>query len=220
MELCVRKMIVNHHNLKHHQKPIFMKMLKKIHFKNLTLLGLSLILFIGAFAQTKYSSKSLSLTVSGTSTLHDWDMKSSAGTFEANFTLNAAGAITAVNALSFTTKADGLKSGHEAMDKNAYKALKVDKAPSITFTSNTATITNLDATDFTVKSTGKLTIAGATLDAEIVATCKVNADKSISVMGSKKISMKEFNMAPPTFMMGTIKTGNDVTLKFDLKLNK
>jgi len=32
--------------------------------------------------------------------------------------------------------------------------------------------------------------------------------------------MKEYSMAPPTFMMGTIKTGNDVTLKFDLKLNK
>lgn len=192
----------------------------KNNFKRLSLLGLSLILFIGAFAQVKYSSKSLSLTVSGTSTLHDWDMKSSTGTFEGNFTLNAAGAITAVNGLNFSTKAESLKSGHDAMDKNAYKALKSDKAATITFTSNTATVTNLDATDYSVKSTGKLTIAGTTLDAEIVATCKVNADKTITVMGSKKISMKEFGMAPPTFMMGTIKTGNDVTLKFDLKLNK
>ncbi len=197
-----------------------MKSHTKNTFKKLSLLGLSMILFIGAFAQVKYSSKSLSLTVSGTSTLHDWDMKSSNGTFEANFTLSAAGAITAVNGLSFTTKAESLKSGHDAMDKNAYKALKSDKAGNITYVSNTATVTNLDATDVTVKSTGKLTIAGTTLDAEVVATCKVNADKSITIMGSKKISMKEYSMAPPTFMMGTIKTGNDVTLKFDLKLNK
>jgi hypothetical protein len=192
----------------------------KDNLKKLGLIAFSLILCIGAFAQVRYSSKSMSLTVSGTSTLHDWDMKSAIGTFEGNFTLNSAGAITAVNGLNFSTKAESLKSGHDAMDKNAFKALKSDKAPVITFTSNVATITNLDATDFTVKSTGKLTIAGATLDAEIVATCKVNADKSITVMGSKKISMKEFSMAPPTFMMGTIKTGNDVTLKFDLKLNK
>lgn len=193
---------------------------KKNNFKKLGLIAFGLILTIGAFAQVKYSSKSLALTVSGTSTLHDWDMKSAVGTFEANFTLNAAGAITAVNGLNFSTKAESLKSGHDAMDKNAYKALKSDKAAIITYTSNTATVTNLDATDYSVKSTGKLTIAGTTLDAEIVATCKVNADKSITVMGSKKISMKEFGMAPPTFMMGTIKTGNDVTLKFDLKLNK
>jgi hypothetical protein len=192
----------------------------KDNLKKLGLIAFSLILCFGAFAQVKYSSKSMALTVSGTSTLHDWDMKSAIGTFEGNFTLNAAGAITAVNGLSFSTKAESLKSGHDAMDKNAYKALKSDKAPVITFTSNASTITNLDATDFTVKSTGKLTIAGSTLDAEIVATCKVNADKSITVMGSKKLSMKEFSMAPPTFMMGTIKTGNDVTLKFDLKLNK
>ena len=188
--------------------------------KKLGLIAFSLMIGLFSFAQVKYSSKSLALTVSGTSTLHDWDMKSAVGTFEANFTLNAAGAITAVNGLSFSTKADALKSGHDAMDKNAYKALKSDKAPVISYTSNTATVTNLDATDYSVKSTGKLTIAGTTLDAEIVATCKVNADKSITVMGSKKISMKEFGMAPPTFMMGTIKTGNDVTLKFDLKLNK
>jgi len=159
---------------------------KQNNLKRLSLLGLSLLFFIGAFAQVKYSSKNLSLTVSGTSTLHDWDMKSSNGAFEANFTLNAAGAITAVNGLSFSTKGDALKSGHDAMDKNAYKALKVDKAPNITYVSNSATVTSLDASDYSVKSVGKLTIAGATLDAEIVATCKVNADKSITVMGSKK----------------------------------
>jgi hypothetical protein len=192
----------------------------KDNFKKLGLIAFSLILFIGANAQVKYSSKSMALTVSGTSTLHDWDMKSAVGTFEGTFTLNSAGVLTAVNGLSFTTKAESLKSGHDAMDKNAYKALKSDKASAISFTSNAATITNLDATDYSVKSTGKLTIAGTTLDAEIVATCKVNADKSITVMGSKKISMKEFGMAPPTFMMGTIKTGNDVTLKFDMKITK
>lgn len=188
--------------------------------KKISILSAFLLLIVGAFAQTKYSSKSMSLIVSGTSTLHDWDMKSAIGTFEANFTMNAAGAITAVNALSFSTKAEGLKSGHDAMDKNAYKALKSDKAPTITYTSNTATIVNLDASDFSVKSSGKLTIAGTSLDVEIDATCKVNADKSITVMGSKKISMKEFGMVAPTFMMGTIKTGNDVVLKFDLKLTK
>ena len=63
-------------------------------------------------------------------------------------------------------------------------------------------------------------IAGTSIDAEITAHCKVNSDKSITVMGSRKISMKEYGMVPPSFMMGTIKTGNDVTLKFDLTLNK
>ena len=189
--------------------------------KQVFLSGLSLLFFAGAFAQVKYTAKNnLSLVVSGTSTLHDWDMKSADGSFEANFTLNAAGAITAVNGLSFVTNPTALKSGKGAMDKNAYKALKVDKFNTITYQSNAATISNLDATTYLVKTNGKLTISGSTQNAEISATCKVNPDKTISVMGSKKISMKDFGVEPPSFMMGTIKTGNDVTLKFDLKLIK
>jgi hypothetical protein len=185
------------------------------------LLALVLMFTLGAFAQVKYSSKNgLNLVVSGTSTLHDWDMKSSQGSFDATFTFNAAGAVTGITGLSFTTPTSALKSEKDAMDKNAYKALKTDKNPNISFTAASATVTAANATDFTVKAVGKLTIAGATLDAEIVANGKVNADKTITVTGAKKISMKEFGMTPPSFMMGTIKTGNDVTLKFDLKLTK
>jgi hypothetical protein len=187
----------------------------------LGLMSIGLFLVLGAFSQVKYSNKNVvGLTVSGTSTMHDWDMKSSKGNCEATFTFNPAGSVTAMSGLSFVTTVRDLKSGHDAMDKNAYKALKSDKNANVSFTSANATVTAISATDFTVKTVGKLTIAGATLDAEISATCKVNADKTITVMGSKKISMKDFSMSPPTFMMGTIKTGNDVTLKFDLKLSK
>jgi hypothetical protein len=40
-----------------------------------------------------------------------------------------------------------------------------------------------------------------------------NLDKHL-----QKVSMKDFAMEPPSFMMGAIKTGNEVTLKFDFKL--
>lgn len=198
-----------------------MKTLNKTRLKNFFLLGICMLFFTGAFAQVKYTNKNAAnLIISGTSTLHDWDMKSSQGICEAIFSFNSAGALTAVNGLSFHTQANALKSGHDAMDKNAYKALKTDKNPSISFVGSSATVSPMGGTDFLVKSNGKLTIAGATLDAEVSATCKVNADKSISVMGSKKISMKDFSMIPPSFMLGTIKTGNDVTLKFDLNFSK
>jgi hypothetical protein len=202
-------------------KNIFMKNLNTITLKKIFFIGLSTLLFTGAFAQVKYSNKNAAnLTLSGTSTLHDWDMKSTQANCEASFTFNAAGAITGISGLTFTTVAKDLKSGHDAMDKNAYKALKTDKNTSITYVAATGTVSPINGTDFLVKTTGKLTIAGATLDAQVDANCKVNADKTITVMGSKKISMKEFSMVPPTFMLGTIKTGNDVTLKFDLNLNK
>lgn len=171
-----------------------MKTLNLIELKKVLFLGISMLMITGAFAQVKYSNKTTNLTVSGTSTLHDWDMKSAQGTCEATFSFNNAGGLTGISGLSFTTVANTLKSGHDAMDKNAYKALKIDKNPSISYSAATGTVSLINGTEFLVKTSGKLTIAGATLDAQVDATCKVNADKSITVMGSKKISMKEFSM--------------------------
>lgn len=172
-------------------------------------------------AQVKFSAKdNISLVVSGTSTLHAWDMKSSKGDCQATFTLNSTGAPSAISSLSFSTTAQSLKSEHKAMDKNAYKALKAEQHPQISFSASSGTVTGSDAAGYTVKCTGKLTIAGTTKDAEVIGVCKVNTDKSITVTGSTQISMKNFGMSPPSFMMGAVKTGNDVVLKFNLTLRQ
>jgi len=167
-------------------------------------------------AQVKYSAKDdLNLLVSGTSTLHDWDMKEARGECTAFFAFNASGDITALTSLSVIIPAEGLKSEHSGMDKNAYKALKTSAAPTISYKLISASVSGN-----TIKCTGKLNIAGTTKDADIIATYKLNSDKSITVNGKKNISMKDFSMEPPSFMMGTIKTGNDIVLKFDVTLRK
>lgn len=169
------------------------------------------------FAQVKYHAKEkVQLTVSGTSTMHDWDMKSSKGESNATFILNPAGQITGLSFLSFVTLAKDLKSEHSAMDKNAYKALKTDRNAVISYNLTSATV----SPDGTIKCLGKLTIAGATQDTELQATAHVNADKTVTVKGSKKISMKQFSIDAPSFMMGTVKTGNDVTIAFNITYNQ
>ncbi len=169
-----------------------------------------------SIGQVKYHAKDdLNLLVSGTSTLHDWDMKEAKGECNAVFTLNPAGAITGLTSLSLVVPAEGLKSEHSGMDKNAYKALKTSENPNISYSLTSATVA-----DGVIKCQGKLTIAGFTQNTDLVANYKINADKSITVTGKKNISMKDFKMEPPTFMMGTIKTGNDIVLKFDVSLRK
>src|SRR3569833_411698 len=169
-------------------------------------------------SQVTYSSSTIDLVVSGTSTLHDWDMKSIKANCTATFTLNNAGQITDLTALSFSTPINSLKSEHTAMDNNAFKALKTDKNPSISYTLSSAAVTPGQGGTVNVKTSGKLTIAGTTKDIEIVALVKPNADNTLNVTGSRTISMKDFNMQPPSFMLGAVKTGNDVTLKFNLIL--
>jgi hypothetical protein len=168
-------------------------------------------------SQVKYHTKDdLNLLVSGTSTLHNWDMKSAKGYCEAFFTFTKDGRIKGLTDLSLVTPAKGLQSGHEGMDQNTYKALKADIFPHISFKLTSAMIGN----DGSIKCMGKLTIAGVTHNADLEAIYKINEDKSISISGTKKIDMLDFKMEIPTFMGGNFKTGKDIVLKFDLTLRK
>jgi polyisoprenoid-binding protein YceI len=172
-----------------------------------------------SYSQVQYASNSVDLVVSGTSTLHDWDMRAVKANCTARFTFNG-GTISGLSALNFSTPAVALKSDHTSMDNNAYKALKTDKNPTISYTMLSVTVTPAGPGTSTVKCTGRLTIAGTTSNQDIVAQCKVNGDNTITVSGVKAVSMKDFNIAPPTFMFGTVKTGNDIVLKFNLVLKK
>ena len=164
-----------------------------------------------ATAQGKFMTKTANMTVEGTSTLHDWHMKSSSAEVSAMIEKDAAGKVTAVKSMSFTMAAKSLKSGKDAMDKNAYKALKAEQNPSITAT---------DDKTFLVKAVVALTVAGKTVDTPLEATIVKVSDTSYTIKGSKSFKMSAFEVKPPSFMMGAVKTGDDVTLKFDLTLNQ
>lgn len=177
------------------------------------LLGTALLLLFvnAATAQVNYTASSVSIKVSGTSNIHDWDEKSSTATVTANIAIGSNTSITALQALNFSTPVAALKSEHSGMDKNTYKALKKDANPNISFVQKSATITGN-----TIKSHGVLTIAGKGVETDVTVTYKVNADKTITVTGSKVINMLDYGVEPPTALLGTIKTGKDITLSFTI----
>lgn len=191
----------------------------KLIFATALLSALLLLRAMATSAQTSYTGSTVNLVVSGTSTLHNWDMKSSNGECKATFTVNGT-SISALSALSFSTAATALKSEHTSMDNNAYKALKTQQNPAISYVMTAATVTPGQGGAYTVTCQGKLTIAGATRDQQLIATVKANGDNTLTVSGTRTISMKDFNMQPPTFMMGAIKTGDEITLAFNLTLKR
>jgi hypothetical protein len=62
-------------------------------------------------------------------------------------------------------------------------------------------------------------MAGTTKPIDLVANYKVLSNGDLQITGSKKIKMTDFNMEPPTAMMGTIKVGDDVIIGFDIVLS-
>ena len=171
-------------------------------------------------AQDKYSTKAAAVTVEGTSTMHDWEMKAANGDCTIGITTNDAGQITDVVSMNFTISSKALKSGKDGMDKNAYKALKADKNANITASLKSATVSTKDNVTYTVNAKVNLTLAGKTLEVPMVVYLKPNKAGVINVTTEKKIGMKDFGMEPPSFMLGAVKTGNEVTIKFNFNANK
>ncbi|MFM8740227.1 MAG: YceI family protein [Cytophagales bacterium] len=154
-----------------------------------------------------------STVISGTSTLHDWKMTSSEASYEAKFEMSREGKPVQLHSLSYSLPAESLKSGKNAMDKNAYSALNTDKYKKITFM-----LTHSKMEGGTIRCDGNLTIAGITKPITLEANYKVNTNGDLTCNAKFALKMTDFKVEPPTFMFGTIKTGDDLTLTFSINL--
>ena len=199
--------------------------MKKISIRNIavvtTILLTSFFIHNSVNAQANFHAQVTNISLTGTSTLHDWEMKAANGKSEATFIVDANGNITSLTRLNFTLPAKNLKSKNTMMDNNTYKALDANSNPNITFVLSRATVTPKGNNTYILNCTGKLTIAGTTRETDLVATGRYNPnDHSFTVSGSEKMKMTDFNVKPPTVMMGTIKTGNDIAIAYNLKFVK
>ncbi len=105
------------------------------------------------------------------------------------------------------------------MDNNTYKALKTKEHKNISYVLTSGSVSQVNGTTFQIRTKGKLTIAGTAKETDIVANAVYNAaDKSYTINGNKKIKMSQWGVKPPTVMMGTIKTGDEITISFSAKV--
>ena len=162
------------------------------------------------------SSKESKLEVLGTSTLHDWEevaeeMTGDAVILSENDQIN-------IESLKFKVPVKALKSDHGAMDKNTYEALKSSKHPNIYYELKEVKSVEKNGQDFNLVTTGNLTIAGVTKNIEMTVSAK-NVGNAISFSGKVDFKMTDFKVDPPTALLGTVKTGDEITIKFNVKYN-
>lgn len=170
-----------------------------------------------SIAQSKYVSKASTVKIDGTSSLHAWNMTSNSGDTQAIFSIKD-GKITGISSLTVTVDATSLKSSRSGLDKNAYKALNTSKGKTITYKMSSGTVTPSGA-NYVIKTEGTLTIAGVSKPLTLTSTVNLNANNSIAAKGSTKFKMSTYGVKPPTVMMGTIKTGDEITLTYETLLN-
>jgi len=172
----------------------------------------------GISQKSNPGSGKVKIVIEGTSNVHDWDIKSDKGVCTSVFDLTKSGLLNGISELSFTIPAESLKSDHRGMDKNTYKALNTSKYASIQFTAGSIEVKPSGKSSYALITKGKLTIAGVSKDVVLTATGLVNADNTVSYSGSYKLKMTDYKVDPPKAVLGTIKTGDNVVVKYDLIL--
>jgi polyisoprenoid-binding protein YceI len=175
---------------------------------------LSVFILIAGFAQAQQElvfSNTTKFFVDGTSTIHDWTVESNE--VIGKLSVNASGAVTSVEV---NMKAESLKSGKSAMDKKVYEAFDTKKNPNIAFKSTAITM-NADGKSGVAK--GNLTMAGASSVVDVPFKLDSNTSNWVFT-GEVSMLMTTFKMAPPTAMLGTIKAGDEVKVRFEVVTNK
>jgi polyisoprenoid-binding protein YceI len=164
-------------------------------------------------AQTYKSVPKVSvIKINGTSSVHDWE--STTDQINADLVLATGGK--QIQSLVVKVPVKSIKSGKGLMDSKTYDAFESDKNPLITFQMTDVSSFKLTGKDVEAIVNGNITMAGNTKKISIKSTGKVLADGSFQFKGSVPLKLSEFKMKSPTAMMGMLKTGDAVTINFDV----
>ncbi|MCW3788322.1 YceI family protein [Plebeiibacterium sediminum] len=176
---------------------------------------LVIVMSISLNAQTTLMVKSSqsALSVSGTSTIHDWEME--VEEMKGNLLVSNMDDLESVQKgeLSFNVKS--LVSGQSLMNKKAYAALKESKHPVIK-----GKILKIYSSASQYKVELELTVAGVTKAITSNFKTSIVNTTQIKVQGNFDLKLSDFDIEPPVAIMGTIKTGDAVNVKYSILFEK
>lgn len=156
-----------------------------------------------------------SVTVKGTSSLHDWEVF--INNYKVDFTVEPEGnEKIKIENLNAVFEGASVSSESSLMTSKAQDALKVKDFPEIVFTPAGTGEIIIDGDNTKKSIPGELKIAGVSKKYNVTFSGSISG-KILTITGSNVISMGDFQIKPPTAMLGALKTGDQVTIEFNLK---
>ncbi len=159
------------------------------------------------------------MTISGTSTLHDWVSEVTQINFEGKVLAdNQNMASINIEEVSLSIPVLGIKSTKgKGMDKKTYDALKSEEHANIECKLSDFSIKQT-GNSYTIDANGQLTIAGMTKTLSLNLTAQFTEHGTLLFKGRKALKMTDFNIKPPKALLGTLKTGDDITIDFTVSM--
>jgi hypothetical protein len=195
-----------------------------------TLLTVSALMAVAVTAQAQSASAirlrldpTSEVTIEGTSSMHAFHCKTNKimayVDVDPGYTKDLTKIARPIASVKVNIVVRTLTCGNGQMDKNMYSTLDADKNPIIRYTMSGYDILDGSAkpSAFVAKTTGTLVISGQ----EKVINMKINAERlsdgKATAQGEESVLMTDFGIQPPSFMFGTLKVGNEIKVKFNLK---
>lgn len=172
-------------------------------------------------AQEKYKlvQDKSTLKVKGTSTVHDWEMVAEKVNSELLVAFNGQNNFEFKD-VSVACQAEKILSDNSIMDSKTHKALKASKHPTISFKMRSLSNFKINDSSFSGELTGYVKIAGVTKQLKFKFSGNIISKDKIQVNGVVPLKMSDFNIEPPTAMLGALKTGNEVEVEYTFYFNK
>jgi len=180
------------------------------------MLSLCIIIITGSSLQAqslKINPKTSTMTILGTTNVHNF--KSKVEQINGEMVINSS---KKVQSLVVEIPVNSIKSGEKLMDKKTYETFNQPKFPNITFKLIEASGLQIAADNISVTVTGDLTMAGVTRKISFKTSGKNLKPGSYEFKGNIPLKMTDFNMKPPTMMLGVMKVGDALTLQYNIDL--
>ncbi|CAN5509793.1 hypothetical protein BH23BAC4_BH23BAC4_14150 [soil metagenome] len=155
------------------------------------------------------------IAIDGTSNVGSWDCETR--NFSGSLTANPVQAgFSSVGALVVSVPVAQIDCGNGTMNTNMRNALNASQHAAVRFTLPNAQVTAPSGGRFTVRGNGSLTIAGNTQQTAITAQGQALNNGRVRFTGSVPVTMSRHGIRPPTAMLGTMRTNDAVTVRFDV----
>ncbi|MEM6377633.1 MAG: YceI family protein [Bacteroidota bacterium] len=162
-------------------------------------------------SQQNFQLQSAEMSIEGTSTLYDWTSKVQQLSAEAEIEI-VDNQLVAIPYLKVRIPVKEIKSSKGIiMDKRTYSTMNAEEYPHIQFE-----LDKIELKEQDLLATGQLFVSGQTRTIQFSVAHKVLPTGAIQFIGAHTLKMMDYELKPPTF--GTLKTGDEVTIRFSCVL--
>lgn len=154
--------------------------------------------------------KSSTFTISGTTNIHPYETTSTQATGELSVSDNKA------TVLNINVPVKSIISGEKLMDKKTYETFNEPQNPTISFKMSEVKSITTNGSDINVTVGGTLAMGGTSKTVTLEAKGKEVKPGTYTFEGSLPIKMSDYKMKAPTAMLGVMKVGDQVTVRYNV----